>query len=100
MTFPSERTVKAVRKEHRCDACGMTITIGSPATRWSGLTDGDFGSTVYHPDCREAEIEFNRRAGGNADEWYRLDNESRRELSWLWPNYPAVAARFRVLNPD
>ncbi len=97
MSFTREWTVKAVRKDHRCDVCNHVITIGSPAVRWTGLTDGDFGACIFHPDCRDAEIELNRLAGGNADEWYRLDDEPRRELTWLWRAHPGVAKRLRVL---
>ena len=97
MSFCREDPVKAVRKQHRCDACGSAIAMGRPAVRWVGMSDGDFGSAIYHPDCREAEIELNRKAGGNWDEWYRLEDEPRRELTWLWRDYPAVAARFGVL---
>ena len=97
MTFCREHSVKAVRKQHRCDVCGTAILIGAPAVRWVGVTDGDFGSAIHHPDCREAEVEFNRMASGNWDEWYRLDEEPRKELTWLWRDYPAVAGRLGVL---
>ena len=103
MSFTREHDVKAVRKQHRCDTCGKMIDVGARAVRWSGMTDGDFGSAIFHPDCRAAEIELNREAGGDANEWYRLAEEAPRDLTWLWKDYPGVAKRLGVLaalTPD
>ena len=97
MSFVTETAVKAVRKKHHCDACGKSIEVGHSAIRWAGMTDGDFGSAVFHPDCRAAEIELNQEAGGNADEWYALRDESPKDLVWLWRDYPAVAGRLNVM---
>lgn len=94
MSFFSETTVKAVRKRHRCDGCGWPIEIGEAATRWAGVTDGDFAALVFHPDCREAEIALNRDVLNYCrDEWVGLCDIEREDVAWLQGAFPAVAAR-------
>lgn len=95
MSFYSERTIKATRKRHLCDGCNQPIEVGSSAVRWAGMTDGDFGAAVYHPDCREAEVEMNRTILGYSygDEWWPLHDIEREDRPWLVKAFPAVAAR-------
>ncbi len=95
MSFCSEYTVKATRKEHRCDGCLDPIAKGEPAVRWSGLTDGHFGHAVYHPDCRKAEIAYNREVlDSDPDEWMSLsDAPGYGGEDWLREKFPAVAER-------
>lgn len=99
MGFNSEKIVKSVRKQHRCDGCGTLIKVGEPAWRWSGISDGDFGTCIYHPDCRTAEVAYNSRVGTNTyDEWcgvrdaFYEDEDGTRD--WLREHYAVVAARF------
>lgn len=94
MSFTNEYAVKAVRKRYRCDICPVHIEAGEPAVRWAGMSDGEFYSSVFHPDCREAEVAYNELCGPNWDEWYRLDEMEDDSHEWLIAEYPAVAERF------
>ena len=98
MSFATETSVKAVRKRHRCDGCGAHIEIGEPAKRWAGMSDGDFCTAIYHPDCRAAEERMNELAGWRyGDDWYLLsDDLSREDWPWLLEEFPAVAARLNI----
>lgn len=93
MTFLSEKTVKAVRKQVRCDACGQHIEIGQPAQRWAGVEDGQFHTLVYHPECREAEIALNALHGTFSAEWMGLYDAEPDDHPWLLAEHPVVAAR-------
>ena len=93
MSFFSETTIKAVRKRHRCDGCDAYIEIGEPARRWAGMTDGDFGHAIFHPDCREAEVALNGRLRRYLDEWIALSEIDSDDVPWLKDAFPAVAAR-------
>ena len=101
MAFASETTVKAVRKRHRCDGCNRPIEIGDPATRWAGTTDGDFGTALYHPDCRAAEIAMNNDVLGfrYGDDWWPLSEIESEDRPWLIAAYPAVARRMGIVPP-
>lgn len=103
MSFIREYPIKAVRKAHRCEACRKPIEIGQPATRWSGMTDGEFNSVIYHPDCREAEVAFNATKDWRyGDEWYPLYEIEPDDHDWLLTDFPTVAARMlpeREVNP-
>ena len=100
MSFSREWSVKAVRKVHRCDCCGKPIEMGQAAIRWSGMTDGDFGSAIMHPDCRAAEIAMNElkdyRLG---DDWWPLREIESDDHEWLAEEYPVVAARMDIELP-
>lgn len=98
MSFVSETSVKAVRKRHRCDGCGGHIDVGQPATRWSGVVEGDFSTAIYHPDCREAEIAMNNdiRDFQYGDDWRPLDEIEHEDWPWLRDAYPAVAGRLGI----
>lgn len=99
VSFVTETDVKAVRKRHRCDGCGAHIEIGEPAKRWAGMTDGEFGTAIYHPDCRAAEVRLNDLAGwGFGDDWYPLSDAGREDWPWLIEEFPAVAARMNIPN--
>ena len=91
----SERLVKAVRKRHRCDGCGKHIEVGQPAMRWAGLTDGDFGTCIYHPDCLSAEVDLNNDVldWQYGDDWLPLIEIDEEDWPWLSERYPTVAAR-------
>lgn len=93
MSFVREYAVKAVRKPHRCDGCGRRIEPGGPAQRWVGMTDGEFGSAIYHPDCREAEVDLNQIKDCWGDDWFSLREIDDEDRPWLLEEYPAVAAR-------
>lgn len=92
MSFTNEYAVKAVRKQHQCCACCKMVEIGSPAVRWAGITEGDFHSVVYHPDCRVAEIAYNKHVG-DSWEWYSLEDIEWDDWPWLIAEHPSVAAR-------
>lgn len=98
MSFASESTVKAVRRRHLCDGCSRHIEIGEPATRWAGLTEGDFGTAIYHPDCRAAEVDLNNEILGwqYGDDWLPLHDIEREDWPWLIEAHPAVAARMNL----
>lgn len=94
MSFRSERNVKAVRKRHRCDGCNSDIEVGDPAVRWAGMTDGDFGSLIFHVECREAEIALNRLLEvGWYDDWCGLQDIDGEDRPWLIDTFPVVAQR-------
>jgi hypothetical protein len=90
VSFVTEKPVGAVRKRHLCSACDKWIEIGEPAVNWAGTTDGDFSSVHYHPDCREAEIAFNRHAQTDryADEWQGLLDAEPEDRPWIKANWP------------
>lgn len=100
MSFINETAVKAVRKRHRCEGCHKHIEIGEPAQRWAGMSDGVFFTTIYHPDCREAEVRLNDIAGwsGDGDDWCVLDDADRDDWPWLIEEFPAVAVRLGISN--
>lgn len=104
MTFASETTVKAVRKRHNCDGCQRRIEVGEPAVRWAGMTEGDFGHCIYHPDCRKAEIAYNLDILDcqHGDDWSQLSDIDCDDWPWLIGAFPAVAARMnlRALTPS
>lgn len=99
MSFHEEKAVKAVRKRHRCDGCNRFIEIGEPASRWAGMTDGDFGTAIYHPDCRAAEIAMNNDVLGfqYGDDWWPLSDIESEDRPWLIDAYPAVARRMGMV---
>lgn len=96
MTVFSERAVKAIRKAVRCDGCGRVIAVGQPATRWTGLSDGEFASVAYHPDCRRAEIALNKMHGTWGEEWQRIGDVDSEDDYWLLTMFPAVAERLGI----
>jgi hypothetical protein len=97
MSFSSETAVKAVRKRHKCHVCLHDIEIGEPATRWAGKTDGDFHSLVMHPDCCDAERDFNKEV--DAGDWYSLAYDRDQDTDdWLVEAYPQVSARLGRLG--
>lgn len=72
MGFCSEKTVTA-RKRHRCDACLKFINPGETYLRAAGVSDGEFCSGAYHPECREWEIKVNNEVLGIfTDDWAPL----------------------------
>jgi hypothetical protein len=44
MSFSTETRTKAVRKQHRCDACASQVETGQPMIRWAGSNGGDLAS--------------------------------------------------------
>lgn len=89
MTFIDERGIKAVRKRHVCSACDKWIEPGEAAINWVGITDGEFGSAHYHPDCRAAEIAFNHLHGwGWYDDWMRLCDADHEDRPWIKAEHP------------
>lgn len=68
----TRETTHTARKPHRCDGCRQTIAAGEKYVRWAGMTDGDFGTAAYHPDCRAWEIFLCQEAGLYHDEWCSL----------------------------
>lgn len=93
MSFTNEKAIKATRKDHRCIGCEHIIPAGSAAIRWSGMTDGDFSSVVYHTDCRAAEIDLNNAYDTRGDEWMGLHEMEWEDWPWLLESYPAIAER-------
>lgn len=59
--------------------------------------DGEFGSAIYHTECREAEIAFNSMCGGTTYEWCSLrDDRDIPDDDWLLAEFPLVAQRLGV----
>lgn len=99
MSFINEKPIKAVRKRHICEACRKYIEIGEPAVNWAGMVDGDFCSSHYHPECREAEVRLNQDVldWRDCDDWVLLCDAEPENFRWLKTNHP-VAYR-RMLTP-
>ncbi|AIT81261.1 hypothetical protein [Novosphingobium pentaromativorans] len=103
--FLGERLLRAVRKPHRCEACGTMIHARQPAVYCSTIQDGDFFGWYSHPECRVAETDWNKRRGpwGNGswcDEDYcwlfqAVDGEPI-EQAWMVANHPIAAGRLRL----
>jgi hypothetical protein len=93
MGFISERRVAAVRKARLCDVCYVMIETGQTAINWAGMVDGDFATSTFHPDCREAEVALNVAAGSHGDEWYLLRDEEAKDCEWLLDEFPDVYDR-------
>lgn len=95
MSFVNEKAVKAVRKPGRCDACMKMVEIGQSAVRWAGITDGQFDTSLYHPECRAAEIALNRLHDTDRwqDEWIGLADMDWEDHRWLVEQHPVVAER-------
>lgn len=95
MGFISEKPIKAVRKLHLCSACDKFIEVGEPAINWCGVTDGDFGSVHYHPECRAAEIAYNRECLDvyDGDGWTRLCEADHEDRPWIKANHPIAYLR-------
>jgi hypothetical protein len=97
VSFTREYPVKAVRKRHRCECCRSFIEIGEPATRWAGMSDGDFYSVIMHPDCRAAEVELNDlKDWRSGDDWWPLHEAEPDDHQWLLEEYPIVSARLGI----
>jgi hypothetical protein len=102
MSFTRETTVKAVRKRHRCDGCLTFIDIGQPAERWAGMTDGEFGTAIYHPECRAAETAYNCDILDvhSGDDWTPLNEIEDESRPWLIEDHPVVAARMGIVAQE
>jgi hypothetical protein len=98
MMFSREWTVRKTRKDHICDGCRSTIFSGSAAVKWAGLQEGEFMEAVYHSECREAEIAFNKMHGTlGEDEWISIgQTQDPDDAAWLIENFPIVAGRLNV----
>lgn len=84
----------------RCETCGLEMPVGSRVMRWVGTDDG-FGVAWRHPECAEAEQDFNRRAAlYTNDEWWSLtevmEYNEPADLRWLIEAHPVVADRLDV----
>lgn len=94
MSFINEKAVESIRKARRCSGCTHMIEVGSPAISWAGMTDGEFNTATYHPECREAEIALNKLQDTySADEWSSLADIDWEDHRWLLEEYPEIAAR-------
>jgi hypothetical protein len=80
------------RKRHKCCACETWVKPGERYVRWAGLCDGEFSTAVYHCDCREAEIAFNKIC--DIGEWVNLGDMESDDHDWLIDAHPSVAQRF------
>ena len=73
------------------------IEVNEPAVNWSGLTDGDFSTVYYHPECRIAEIAINNLHRTFGDEWMGLHEIDDEDRPWLREEHPVVAQRMGIL---
>ena len=97
--FWTTTNIKATRKQHRCEWCGHTISVGHPAIRSSGVFDGEFQSRIAHTDCEEAVIQHHKICGMYGDDDLVDLSEiagDRDNWPWLLEEFPAVAERFGV----
>lgn len=93
MSFTTEKAIKATRKRHLCAGCDKWIEVGEPAINWAGVTDGQFDSLHYHPDCRDAEIALNKNYDLNWDEWVNLCEYDAEDKPYLKANWPVPYLR-------
>lgn len=99
MSFVNEKPVKAVRKRHVCSGCNKFVEIGEAAINWAGMTDGDFSSAYYHPECRAAEVGINGLHGLHNDEWMGLVDADWEDFPWLKAKHP-VAYRWLLMTRE
>jgi hypothetical protein len=87
-------TTHTARKAHRCSGCCQPIAPGESYVRWAGMTDGDFGTAAYHPDCRAWEIFLGQAANLYQDEWTLLHEFVTEDRASLDGAPESVRARF------
>jgi hypothetical protein len=63
VSFYNESHVKRTRHTRRCDWCGEMIHKGDPSVAVSGIYDGDFFQSRYHPECNAATHRWASREG-------------------------------------
>lgn len=97
MSVYREATRKA-RKPHVCDACLRRIEAGSTYLHIVGHnTDGDFGASDFHPDCRAWEVHLCQINDLRSDEWMALHEHVENGGRGVLDGAPrAVAERFGV----
>jgi hypothetical protein len=88
-----EHPVKSTRKVAPCEGCGQPIDLGSTAIRWTGMSEGRFDTTLYHTECRAAEIAYNVLRQTGWGDWERLADMEDTDYDWLIERYPIVAKR-------
>lgn len=103
--FLGERLIRAVRKPHPCEACGKVIPARLPATYATTIQDGNFFTWYSHPECRDAETDWNKQRGPwgrpfSCSEdyywlWQAMEDEPI-ERAWLVANHPIAAGRLRI----
>ena len=54
MSFHNEMAVKRTRRTLSCHWCNEKINAGEPSVFTSGMSDGEFYSGRYHPECAAA----------------------------------------------
>lgn len=98
MTFLREAPIRAIRKRRGCAGCERFVEVGQPAIQWVGINDGQFCAVIYHPDCREAEVELNKLHDHRwYDDWMNLYADMEWEdWPWLILAYPGVATRMGI----
>lgn len=69
MSFHNERDVKRTRKSCRCRWCHEIIEKGQPSVVATGVYEGDFYSTRWHPECNEAFHRWWKKYGQHEDEF-------------------------------
>jgi hypothetical protein len=98
VSFVTEKTVRAVRKARACEACGTVVNAGETAISWAGVVEGEFSASLFHPECRAAEIALNHLHDVRwGDDWMglRFDMEPE-DHPWLLADHPIVAARMGI----
>jgi len=94
MSFIAEKPIKSTRKRHICAGCDKWIEIGESAVNWCGINDGGFNSVNYHPECRQAEVQYNNEVIDAVwDEWTCLHDADSEDWPWIKDNHPLVYQR-------
>ena len=97
MTFTRENVIKATRKRHVCAGCNKFIEVGESAINWAGMTDCEFNSVHYHPDCRAAECALNDLHDNHRyGDWMNLVDIDEEDLPWLEIEHPLVFRRLSL----
>lgn len=94
-SFCREKIITA-RKAHQCLACLQKIEPGEKYLRATGVSDGDFWTGAYHPECREWECRVNHENYPSyMDEWIMLHEHVSQSIDVLDDAPQVVKDRFK-----
>lgn len=97
--FHTNRSIKAVRRDHVCEQCNGKIEIGQPAEYGSGKYDGYLYTTYVHVECHAAAVHYAKENGLWGEDWpwfQHMGNGEHDHHAWLLEHHPVVAARLNI----
>ena len=78
MSFQSERDVKHNRKRKRCYWCFEWLEVGQPCVVHSGVWDGEFYTSRFHPECSAAVPLWWKKDGISYDDEFPEEGSMKR----------------------